>query len=291
MNKSVTIIIPTLDRNEILVNTLKDVLAQDYDPFDIVVVDQTEKTQLELLNFIKNYPKKIKYIRISQKSSPHARNIGVSHANGEIVLFLDDDIEINEKNFIEYHLENYSDLEVGMVGGRVIHSLNEKPSESKEVGKFKFCGLKEVTNFNALHKTEIQHAMGGNFSCYKNIYQEVGGFSEVYKGNAHMEETDFSLRVRRAGYKIMFEPRAFLLHLAYKSGGNRTKDIYEFRYWLVHNSTVFYLRNFSKILFPIFFVNKFFWVCSSSIKRRDLKMFKTMYGALTDAIKYYKKIS
>lgn len=291
MTKKVSVVIPSLNRNKVLINTLRDLLKQSYPFFEIIVVDQTDSPNQKFLDFIKVHKDKIKYIQEKKKSSPRARNVGVKLSTGEIILFLDDDVEIKNQKFIQYHLQNFLDPKVGLVGGRVIHQTDGKVPKKLEVGRLKFWGLGEVTNFNATQKAEIDHAAGGNFSVYKKIYDQVGGFAEIYKGNAHMEETDFCLRVKRAGYKMIFEPKAVLLHLQYNQGGNRTQDIYEFRYWLVHNSTVFYLKNYSKILFPLFFMNKLFWTVSSSLKRRDIKMFKTMFGAIIDGYRYYKKIS
>ena len=291
MVKKVSIIIPSLDRNKVLISTLRDLLKQNYPNFEIIVVDQTESPNRKFLDFIESHKSKINYINEKKKSSPHARNVGVKLATGEIVLFLDDDVEIKNQKFIQYHVRNFTDLKVGLVGGRVMHLTDGKVPAKLEVGRLKFWGLKEVTHFNATKKSEIDHAAGGNFSVYKKIYGQVGGFAEIYKGNAHMEETDFSLRVKRAGYKLIFEPKAVLLHLQHNQGGNRTRDIYEFRYWLVHNSTVFYLKHYPRVLFPLFFGNKFFWTVTSSLKRRDMKMFRTMFGAIIDGYKYYKKIS
>lgn len=291
MSKKVSVIIPTVDRSKILISTLRDLLKQNYPLFEIIVVDQTINPGQKLLDFIKLHKAKIKYIPEKKKSSPHARNIGVEQANGEIVIFLDDDVEIKSQKFIQYHVQNYTDNNTGLVGGRVIHRTDGRVPKKMDVGRLKFWGLKEVTHFNATQKVEIDHAAGGNFSVYKNIYNQVGGFAEIYKGNAHMEETDFCLRVKRAGYRSIFEPKAVMLHLQHNKGGNRTSDIYEFRYWLVHNSTVFYLKHYPGVLFPLFFGNKFFWTVTSSLKRRDIKMFRTMFGAIIDGCKYHKKIS
>lgn len=288
ITKKVSVIIPSLDRNRILQKTLEDLLKQNYVDFEIIVVDQTQKPNAQFLKFIVAHQDKIKYIIEKKKSSPHARNVGVKAASGEIILFLDDDVEIKNNKFITYHIQNFEDNKVGLVGGRVVHRTvrgDNKISSKVAVGRLKWWGLKEITNFNSAKKCEIDHAAGGNFSVRKNIYEQVGGFSEIYQGNAHMEETDFCLRVKRAGYKLIFEPKAVLVHLAYHTGGNRTADIYDFRYWLVRNSTVFYLKNYPKILFPLFYINKMFWTVTSSLKRRDMKMFRTMAGGIRDGIK------
>lgn len=286
MYKSVSIIIPTLDRAEVLLNTLKDLLRQKYPDFEIVVVDQTEKPAKEVSDFIKTHQNKIKYLHLDRKGSSYARDFGVKNAKGEIVLFLDDDVKISQDDFITKHLENYSDKNIRLVAGRVIDDWNQ-PNKEKEVGKFKYWGLKEITNFDSLKKMEIQHAPGGNFSCYRDDFLEVGGFGEVYVGNAHMEETDFCFRLKRLGGKFIFEPKAVTHHLHFTSGGNRRNDIYKFRYWIVRNSTFFYLRNYPKILFPLFYFNKLYWAVLSGIKRKDFKMFKVMVNAIRDGVKYY----
>lgn len=289
MIKKVSVIIPTVNRSVVLLNTLQDLLKQNYQDFEIIVVDQTDHPKKELLDFIKKNHQ-IKYVHETRKSSPHARNIGVKNAQGEIILFLDDDVEIKDKNFIKYHLDNYQTSKISLVGGRVIYNWNDHRALS-QVGRLKYWGLKEVTNFDSTIKTEIDHAPGGNLSCYKKIFLAVGGFGEVYKGLAHMEETDFCLRVKRAGYKMIFEPKAVLRHLQAPSGGNRAGDIYEFRYWLVHNYVVFYLKNYPKVLFPLCFVKEFIWALGSGLKRGDLKMFKIMYTAIVDGMKYYRGLS
>jgi GT2 family glycosyltransferase len=52
----------------------------------------------------------------------------------------------------------------------------------------------------------------------------VGGFDRRYVGTALLEDTDYGYRVRRAGWRILFEPRAELVHLSAPSGGVRVED-------------------------------------------------------------------
>ncbi len=281
MNKKVSVIIPTLDRGVVLLNTLKDLLAQNYPDFEIIAVDQTDHPAPELNEFIKQNDQ-IRYFHLNKKSSPYARNVGAKHAKGEILLFLDDDVAIKERNFIKYHIENFDDSKIGLVGGRVVYG-DEKPAHT-EVGRLKFWGLKEITHFDSTIKGTIDHAPGGNLSVLKKVFWEVGGFSEIYKGNAHMEETDFCLRVKKAGLKMVFEPKAVLKHLQVGKGGNRAADIYGFRYWLVRNFVVFYLKNYPKILFPLCYLKEFIWAVGSGLKRRDIAMFKRMYQGIIDGI-------
>jgi len=281
----VSVIFPTLDRGEILVNSIKDILKQDYPSFEIIVVDQTEHQEKEVIDFMKSNPK-IKYIHITKKSLPHARNVAATKAKGEILLFLDDDIRIKDPNFISYHQRNFKG-NVGLVGGRVVSDFSLKAPDYKETGKLKFFGLKKITHFDGIRKQEIDHAPGGNMSVYKEVFKKVGGYKEIYGGNAHLEETDFCLRVKRAGLKIIFEPKAVLQHLQYQSGGCRVQDIYELRYWINHNYVFFILENYGKLVFVMLAVRQFFWALLSAIKRTEFKMFKVMFSATIDGYRDY----
>ena len=287
----VSVIIPTYNRGDLIIDTLKDLVAQKYSRFEIIIIDQSDKINKKVLNFIKKH-KIISYYHILEKGTSNAKNVGATKAQGNYYIFLDDDVLIDNKDFIQCHVDNYQDKLVGAVGGRVLMGESKSQiSKIKEVGKFKYFGLKEITNFYADFRSEIDHVYGCNQSYRKDVFDRVGGFSKIYKGNAHLEEADLSFKVKKSGYKIYFDPKAYLVHLHYKSGGCRTKDIYDLRYWLIHNYTVFYLRHFPKFLFPLYFTKQLVWAIFSGLKRLDWKMFKHMINAMFKGIKYYIIIS
>jgi len=289
MSKIVSVIIPSLERQPILFNSLRDIVSLNYPNFEVIVVDQSEKMIPGFEDFIKK--NKIKYITPKEVGTSRAKNTGASAAKGEIIIFLDDDVRIKDKNFISNHVKNYDDSGVGGIGGRVLMDSDKPLSQIKEVGKFKYFGLKEITNFNADFRAEIDHVYGCNQSYRKSVFDKVGGFQLVYGGNAHLEEADLSLRVKEAGYKIYFDPKAVLEHLHVPFGGCRAKDEYELRYWLIHNATIFYLRHYNHALFLLYFLRQYAWAILAFLKRWDTKMFKTMTGAIFDGVKYYEKIS
>jgi GT2 family glycosyltransferase len=289
--KFVSVVFPTIDRDDILIDSLSDVLAQDYPSFEIIVVDQTKSPNQKVLEFVRKNPAKIKYIHILERGSPNARNVAARNAKGELLLFFDDDIKIPQTDFIAKHVQNYTDQKVGLVGGRVVEVSGLQRGSKKEVGKLKYWGLKKITHFDSTIRQDIDHALGGNFSVQKKIFDEVGGFKTIYRGNAHLEETDFSLRVKRAGYRLVFEPKAMLKHLHFARGGNRVSDIYELRYWIARNHVVFILENYGKIPAMILALRQFGWGLLASLKRGRLKMFKVMWAGTRDGFKQARKVT
>lgn len=92
---TVTALITTHNREELLRRAVNSVLSQDYDALDLLVVDDASTDGTErYMTKLAAADSRVKYIRISPeetKGSNHARNLGIRAAAGEIVAFLDDD--------------------------------------------------------------------------------------------------------------------------------------------------------------------------------------------------------
>ena len=109
----VSVIIPTYNSATFLPETIESVLAQTYEDYEIIVVDDgsTDSTK-EVLD---PYSDKIKYIYQQNHGAGSARNTGIKHSQGEYIAFLDaDDIWLPEKLHIQ---ANYLDNnpEIAMV--------------------------------------------------------------------------------------------------------------------------------------------------------------------------------
>lgn len=284
----VSVVIPTLGREKMLIDTLSDLLKQNYPNFEIIVVDQNDKTNSKIKDFVEKN-KKIKFVHLEQKGTSGAKNVGARQAKGEIILFCDDDLKIENKDLITAHVKNYQDEKIGGVGGRVLMKDDRPTEQIRQVGKFKLFGLRIINNFNANFRSEIDHAFGCNESFLKKAFSKAGGFCTLFGGTAYLEEPDLCLRVKKLGYKMVFEPEAVLSHLQVSSGGCRVKNDYQFRFWYLHNYTLLYLRHFNKFFFPLFLLRNFIWVLGAGLKRRDFKMFKVMLSGLAEGYKTYRR--
>ena len=126
----ISVIIPTYGRETILCNTLKSLLEQLYSAYEVIVVDQTQNHTLETQQFLAQLvsDKKISLYTVPWANLPAARNYAIERANGSILLFLDDDVEL-PAGFLAAHAAGFENrLEVGAIAGRVFDRL--KLSES-----------------------------------------------------------------------------------------------------------------------------------------------------------------
>lgn len=91
----VSIIVPTYNRAEIIIECLDSIIAQSYQNIELIVVDDgsTDKTKFIVESYIKSYEgeKILKYIKQSNQGAPSARNKGLENATGEYIVFFDSD--------------------------------------------------------------------------------------------------------------------------------------------------------------------------------------------------------
>jgi GT2 family glycosyltransferase len=294
MLPTLSVVIPTLNRPDALRRTLADLLKQDYpvDRWEIIVVDQSDvQVKLPPYSGIQ-----VRHLLLDRKQSGAARNKGVEEANGEIIVFLDDDVEILTADFLRAHAENYRIADVGAVAGRVLQPW-DKPVErirSWQVGRVTHRLLVVTANFNWDKRLEkVEGVQGCNFSVRKDVYRSVGGFDTAFPGTAYFEETDLAIRVRKAGYRIVFEPRAVVKHLAVKSGGQRhhAPDRLSAYYWYFHNYMYLFSKHGSRRYLPLAICYALLRGAYASLKHRSPNLFvHSCIRGLRDGLRYSQRM-
>ena len=209
---AVSAVIPTYQREQILLDTIHHLIRLEVPPAEIVIVDQTPKhepaTEGDLTQLASQG--KIRWLRIAHPSIPHAMNVGLEQARFEIVLFLDDDI-IPDPNLIAAHARAH---ETGskIVAGQVLQPGEDPVPDSSETSLFQFrSSLRQY----------ISEPMGCNFSVKRTLALRIGGFDENFVHVAYRYEAEFGSRALAAGERILFEPAASIRHLKASKGGTR----------------------------------------------------------------------
>lgn len=219
-----SIIICTLNREEILCSTLRRVvdLISGRTDGEVIVVDQTrqhsEATERCLQELADGG---VRWERVDFASLTRARNHGVRLARGEIILFLDDDVEPSPQ-LLDEHLACYADAAVWGVGGCTLLPGGRKLSkEMLNASDLKMIETGVGNRFDLDWPRNMTWAPGCNMSFRRNKLVHVGGFDEAFYGMAIGEETEFCYRIRKAGGIIAYAPAAELVHLVDPAGGCR----------------------------------------------------------------------
>ena len=216
MAEALTIAIPTFDRGEILVETIRRLLALEPVADAILIVDQTREQPAAIHAQLTAWTKAgaIRWLRLPEPSIPHAMNRALLEAETNLVLFLDDDVEPSSALVAE-HAEAHRDRDLWAVVGQILQPGEEPQHFAMPADDLDF-------HFNGDEPALVTNVMAGNLSVKRERALAVGGFDENYVGAAYRFETDFALRVIAAGGFIRFEPRASIRHLKLATGGLRS---------------------------------------------------------------------
>ncbi len=249
-----SVVIPTYGREAVLCSTLASVLEQDYSNYEVLVVDQTQQHEPQTQAYLNELvaEAKIQLFQVNWASLPGARNYAVRRATGDIVLFLDDDVELPD-GFLTAHSRNYDNPEIGAVAGRVYDrmkladaspdlTIDDLPPEAMDPG----IAWYHIDLVHTQKPQQVITARGCNMSFRRALFVEHGlWFDERFQGSAVREESDFCLRIRRTGLKIWYDPEANLVHLGEETGGCHDISTRSFQYQITfyHNHFLMGLKN------------------------------------------------
>lgn len=276
MNKSkspsVSVIIPTYNREEVLCDTITSALAQNYQSYEIIVVDQTSSHAPHVAAFLHTAQTEhnIHYILLETPGLPTARNVGIHAASGDIIIFCDDDVVL-QPDFVQSHVEAFTTPDIGAVAGRIITAGDP---DMGMPGHPTGCFLPDgncTMGFSRSDPCFVETARGANMSFRRATLYQVGLFDTEYVGNAFREDSDLCFRIRILGYKIHFEPRAALLHRSIPAGGCKTGELPRQLRDRFYNDTRFFLKYFHHCDF-----SRFLW------RNRDRLLFP---GTITAALR------
>lgn len=250
----ISVVIATYGREQALVDSINDILKQDYSNFEVIVIDQTANHEPDTDRFLKETSAagKIQLYTLDWASLPGARNYGVRRAKGDVILFVDDDVEI-PAGFLQAHAKNYDRPVVGGVAGRVFDrmkladhasglEIQDLPPEAMDPA----IAWYHINLVHTVKPQQVLSARGCNMSYRREIFFNEGiWFDERYRGSAVREESDVGLNIRKTKYLIWYDPTAHLVHLGEETGGCHDISTKSFKYQITfyHNHFLMGLKN------------------------------------------------
>jgi glycosyltransferase involved in cell wall biosynthesis len=209
----VSVIIPTYNRKESLLRTLDSLSRQTYpaERFEVIVVDNGGNDGTEAALQQTPYPYNLRYFRQPHLGVGAARQVGLSEAKGELLLYLDDDM-VAEPDVIMEHVRSHREKTGAVVKGRVILALDASQSVFSAIqsGSSDLPGLPK----EGLHPISYQQVFAGHFSIRRCDALLVGGWSDESR-NYGFQDLEFMYRCYRQGLKMWYVPQAVTYHHDY----------------------------------------------------------------------------
>lgn len=213
-----SVVLATYNRAESLKVTLETFTALECPSsltWELLVVDNnsSDATPAIVKNFAERSCFPVRYVFEGQQGRSAALNAGISQAQGEIIVFTDDDVLLH-REWLRALKQTFDRFDCEAVAGRVVPLWNHpKPEWLKMAGQF------AVVNFDfGDDLREIKEPpLGANSAFRKGVFQRHGLFrlDLGVKGETHTvtcDDTEFGLRLIRAGEKIIYCPASIVFH-------------------------------------------------------------------------------
>ena len=215
----VSVIIPTRDGVDLLKRAVAGLVEDtDYPAMEILVVDNLSEKP-ETLAYLKRLPEQgIRVVPFEETFNYSAVcNAGARAATGDLLLFLNNDIEIVSPEWLQAMVRMAQRPGVGVVGAMLLYPGGELQHAGVALGVdmaglvFRGCGLDQWTVFGAPNVARNWLAiMGACQMVSREAFDAVGGFDETYR-IAH-SDVALCLRIWQAGYRTAYAPDAVLRH-------------------------------------------------------------------------------
>ena len=209
--KPVSIVINTLNRANLLKNTLQSLQYLDYENFEVVVVDGSSTDETDHL--LKTWQGNIKIGRCPDANISKSRNIGIAMSCGDFIAFIDDDA-IPEPEWLSQAVAAFDTDEIAAAGGKVFdrtgYRFQYEYANADRLGHGKWKLSKAYPHYCFPMSFEFPYLQGTNAVFRRYALLEIGGFDEEFE--YYLDETDVCLRLIDAGYVIRQLPNAFVHH-------------------------------------------------------------------------------
>lgn len=294
-SNSVSVIIPTYNRPKTLMRVIESYIKQSYVQELIIIDDGSTKKYSEVLNEVEKLIE-IKNIRLIYKKNgvkrgaAYCRNLGISLANCEYILWGEDDAFLSD-NYVSLLMEKGDDQDI--VFGSIYYDITpEMTYEEKEEIMIKQQNVnKPIFDYdifegyyrrstNGFKSVPFGHAL---ILVPKCAYRNVEYF-EAYKVNGYREESDAQVQMVKNGYRILYHPKAISFHFPRKqieNGGQHNSSILRHELYKILNNNKFLDRHYD-------FFNKEYRLNISKFKMKVMFMMniiKTLRARIVRKIK------
>jgi GT2 family glycosyltransferase len=252
MDKKVFIVLLNWDQAQLTIDCLDSLYKMKFNDFDIILVDNASKPgSLELI--LQKYPD-LKYIKNNRNLGfTGGNNVGIIEAlkNGaKHVMLLNNDTVVHEDMLSELVKAIESGKDVGMVGPKiyyygdsVIWSAGVK--YDRLFKRAKHIGYRQKDTGQFSQKKQVDELTFCAVLIKKSVIEQIGLLDESFFRTA--EDTEYSLRMKRAGYNILFVPTSVIWHKVSSSTGG--EDSPQNVYYGARNS-LFLIRRYFKLSLP-----------------------------------------
>ncbi|MCS6851286.1 MAG: glycosyltransferase family 2 protein [Gemmataceae bacterium] len=228
----ISIIIPNHNHADVLYRCLHSIERSSYRHYEIIIIENhsSEPEVFELYAQLRTDPRYRILIWKPPFNYSAVNNWAAAHAAGEVLLFLNNDVEVINHDWLERMLEHAQQPEVGAVGAKLYF-----PNDTVQHGGILlgFAGSaghwhlgfprNSYGYFSRLVTTQnVAGCTGACLMMRKSVFEEAGRFDERFM--ITYNDIDLCMKIRQRGYRIVWTPHAELYHYESTTRGIDQED-------------------------------------------------------------------
>ena len=201
----ISVFIPVYRESRILPKTLRKLTAKNSKKEIFIIAD--EPTQ-PFLQRIRKFRKKVKLVvNEKRKGKARALNEAVKFSSGEILLFLDSDVEIKGKDFLEKIVKEMKDSDILDIRKEVV-----KDSLLSRLTYYEYAGFNIGSWLLSKFLKKCPSINGSAFAIRREVFESLKGFRRVIA-----EDLDLAMRAFLKGYKFKYSRKASVKNYVHSS--------------------------------------------------------------------------
>lgn len=221
---TVSVVIPTRGRPDLIGQSVRAVLANDHPEFEVIVVDQSDDDRTgEVVRALAAADPRLRYVHTLPPGLSRAYNVGARLASAEVLAFTDDDC-VAAPGWIgaiatAFSAEPDADMLYGTVA--LPESLR---GHSGEVPVLPIARPERIARGGSFRV----YGMGANFALRRGFLERIGGFDEVMGGGGPLRSSqDFDLQYRAflAGAVVLLRPEVVVDHYGLRTAAEWPKTL------------------------------------------------------------------
>ena len=224
----ISIIIPNKDHKKDLKRCIKSILKSTYKNYEIIIVENNskEKSIFKYYKKLEKNPKiKIEKSKLVLFNYSKLNNFGASKAEGEYLVFLNNDTKIITTNWLETIISNCQREEIGAIGAKLIYK-NKRIQHAGVV--LNLTGTAGHVNWNEkennpgyfgriMIQQNVSAVTGALLGISKKVFEQVEGFDETFP--IAYNDVDLCLKIQDIGKLITYNPYIEAYHYESQSRG------------------------------------------------------------------------
>ena len=218
----VSVILCTYNRCALLPLALESVLESvvpESLQWELLIVDNNspDRTRQIVETYSARFPGKIHYLFERTPGKSNALNLGIRHAQGEILAFMDDDVRVDREWLVKISSPLLQSGNYAGVGGRIVPPKDFVPPGWLPVsGPYSLGGILAFFDFGESAVPLTEPPFGTNMAFRKSMFETYGGFradlGPCPGTEIRGEDTEFGRRLLNASERLWYEPAAIVYH-------------------------------------------------------------------------------